>query len=130
MTRLRGCRGTTSTFVVSLTLACLLAAGLALDGGRIVASRIAMADIAASAARAGAQEVVGLRGGERSLDPARARAAAGRVLAAAGATGTVEVRPDSVTVRASTSTSMVLLGLAGIGDRTVAATATARAEQG
>ena len=123
-------RGTATAFIVGLTLACLLAAGLALDGGRIVAARLQMADVAENAARAGAQEVVGVRAGELSLDPARAEAAAREVLAAAGATGSVRVRDRAITVTATTTQSMVLLRLAGVGTRTVSATATARSEDG
>lgn len=123
-------RGTVSAFVVVLALACLLAAGLSLDGGRIVAARLQVGDIAANAARAGAQHVAGLRGGERSLDPARAEAAARRVLTAAGATGAVRVSGRSITVTASTTQPMLLLRLAGVTSRTVSATATARPEEG
>ena len=130
MRRARGERGTVTAFVVGLTLACLLAAGLALDGGRIVAARLQVEDVAANAARAGAQQVVGLRAGDPSLDPTRAEAAARRVLAAAGATGSVEVSGRSITVTATSSQSMVLLRLAGVASRTVSATATARSEPG
>ena len=73
-------RGTVSAFVVSLAFACLLAGGLALDGGRIVVARIEVADVAAAAARAGAQELVGLRAGDLQIEPSRARAAATAVL--------------------------------------------------
>ena len=69
-----GERGTVSTFVVALTFACLLSAGLVLDGGRIVAARLEAADVAGNAARAGAQQVIGLRAGEPRLDLVRARA--------------------------------------------------------
>lgn len=130
MRRATGERGTVTAFVVGLTLACLLAAGLALDGGRIVAARLQVSDVAANAARAGAQQVVGLRSGDLSLDPARAEAAARRVLDAARATGSVEVSGRSITVTASLTQAMLLLRLAGVSSRTVSATATARSEQG
>ena len=125
-----GERGTVSAFVVALTFACLLSAGLVLDGGRIVAARLEAADVAGSAARAGAQQVIGLRAGEPRLDPVRARSAAQGVLSAAGATGTVTVDGGSVTVTARTTESMLLLRLVGIGSRTVEATTTARLEDG
>ena len=130
MRRARGEHGSVSAFVVALTLACLLAAGLALDGGRLVAARLQVDDIAANAARAGAQQVVGLRAGERSLDPSRAEAAARQVLAAAGASGSVRVAGRSITVTASRTQSMLLLGLAGLASRTVTASATAQAKEG
>ena len=122
--------GTVSAFVVALTFACLLSAGLVLDGGRIVAARLEAADVAGSAARAGAQQVIGLRAGEPRLDPVRARSAAQAVLSAAGATGTVTVDVRSVTVTARATESMLLLRLVGIGSRTVEATTTARLEDG
>jgi hypothetical protein len=125
-----GERGTVSAFVVALTLACLLSAGLVLDGGRIVAARLEAADVAGNAARAGAQQVIGLRAGEPRLDPARARSAAQAVLAAAGVAGTVTVDGRSVTVTARITESMLLLQLVGIGSRTVDATTTARLEDG
>ena len=122
--------GTVSAFVVALTFACLLSAGLVLDGGRIVAARLEAADVAGSAARAGAQQVIGLRAGEPRLDLVRARSAAQAVLSAAGITGTVTVDGRSVTVTARATESMLLLRLVGIGSRTVEATTTARLEDG
>jgi len=130
MRRAAGDRGTATAFIIGLTLACLLAAGLALDGGRIVAARLQMADVAENAARAGAQQVTGLRAGELSLDPDRAEGAAREVLAAAGATGSVRISGRSITVTATTVQSMLLLRLAGVSSRAVSATATARSEQG
>ena len=125
-----GERGTVSAFIVVLVLACLMAAGLALDGGRIVAARVEVTDIAGNAARAAAQQVDGLRSGEPQLDPARARAAAEQVLSAAGASGSVDVRGTSVTVTATTNQPMLLLRLVGISQKRVSATASARAEAG
>jgi hypothetical protein len=119
-----------SAFVVGLTFACLLSGGLVLDGGRIVAARLDVADAAGNAARAGAQQVVGLRAGEPKLDPVRARRAAQDVLSAEGVMGTVTVDGRSVTVTARTTASMLLIRLVGIEGRTVEATTTARLEDG
>jgi hypothetical protein len=52
------------------------------------------------------------------------------VLSAAGTTGSVAVDGRTITVTARTTRDMVLLQLAGVGNRTVTATATARAEEG
>jgi hypothetical protein len=128
--RLRDERGLVSTFVVVVTMACLLAAGLVLDGGRLVAGRLQAADVAGNAARAGAQQLVGLRAGAVSVDPGPATAAARGVLSAAGADGSVTVEGRSVTVTAHIRQSMVLLRIVGIDQRTVSASATARAEEG
>ncbi len=126
----RGEAGFVSAFVVALTLACLMAAGLALDGGRLVAARVQVADVAGQAARAGAQQVVGVRAGHLELDPAAARSAAERVLSAAGASGHVAVGRLAVTVQAEEAEDLLLLRLVGLGRRTVTATATAQVEEG
>jgi hypothetical protein len=123
-------QGTVTAFVAAIAAACLLAAGLALDGGRLVAARIEVADVAAHAARAGAQHVTGLRAGEPRLDPEPAIAAALAVVHAAGASGSAFVEGRSITVTAQVTRSMVLLQLAGVGPRTISASATARAEEG
>lgn len=119
-------RGTVTAFVAGVTLALLLAAGLVFDGGRIVDARLEAADVAGAAARAGAQATTGLRAGARRLDPARAHAAASAALQATGHSGTVAVSATEVRVTVSVTRRMTLLGLAGVGPRTVTATRTAR----
>jgi hypothetical protein len=57
-----------TAFVVTLTVALLFAAGLAYDAGRLVDARIAAADVAAGAARAGAQHTVVDAAGHVTLD--------------------------------------------------------------
>ena len=131
--RIRAEAGQVTAFVVIVALALLLCAGLVVDGGRILAARRQAADVAAGAARAGAQEVSvdELRTSNRqALDPGRARAAARAYLDQAGRAGTVEVAGDAVTVRVEITTPMVILGVAGLVDRTVAGTETARSVRG
>jgi Flp pilus assembly protein TadG len=120
-------RGTVTAFVASLSLALLLSAGLVVDGGRIVDARLEASDAAASAARAGAQAVVGVRAGQRRLDPARAVSDAQAFLANTGHQGAVTVDGDRVVVRVSVTRRMVFIGLAGVGPRTVTAVRSARA---
>jgi len=125
--------GQVTPFVVLMTVALLLCAGLVVDGGRILAARRQATDIAAGAARAGAQAVSidELRStNAQRLDPGRARAAAGEYLAQVGRTGEVDVAGDTVTVRVRVATPMVILGIAGIGQKTVTGTGEARSVRG
>jgi hypothetical protein len=122
--------GTVTAFVVGLVTALLLAAGLVVDGGRLVAARVEAADVAAGAARTGAQEMVGIRAGTPSLDAAAAVAAAEAFAAAAGHRAGAEVRDGRVVVAVSVTHRPVLLGLVGIGPRTVTAVRSARAIDG
>lgn len=133
MTTVGNERGQVTAFAVAMVLTLLLCAGLVVDGGRILAARRQAGDVAMGAARAGAQEVSDdpLREtGRVNLDPARARAAAEAYLSQAERRGTVAVTGDAVTVRVQVRTSMVILGLAGVADRTLSRTETARAVRG
>ncbi|WP_436776783.1 TadE/TadG family type IV pilus assembly protein [Yinghuangia sp. YIM S09857] len=126
-------RGQVTAFVAVLTAGLLLVAGLVFDGGTALAAKTRALDQAQEAARAGAQQLnpVWVHGGTGPLlDPVRARSAAQAWLAAASATGTVGVAGDEVTVTVTGTTRTHLLHLAGIGEITVSATATARAEPG
>jgi len=118
-------RGTVTAFAVVVAAALLVCLGLVVDGGRLVDARLEAADLAGAAARAGAQEVVGLRAGQRMVDPARAEATARAFLAAAGSTGSVAASPSRVTVTVEIHRGFSLLGLAGLSGRTVRATRTA-----
>lgn len=129
MTR-RDDRGTVTAFAAAITLAMLLAAGLVVDGGRVIDARITAGDVAAAAARAGAQEVVGVRAGVPRIDPARAERAAHAFLAGAGLFGAVQATPEAVTVTVGVASRLALLGLVGIDSRTVTVRRTARAVDG
>jgi len=125
--------GQVTAMVVLLTAAMIMCAGLVVDGGRVFAANRRAHDDAAGAARAGAQalSISDLRAtGTLTLNPDAATAAAQDYLKAAGATGTVEVNGDEVTVTVSITTRMLILGLGGIGSRTVTATETAQAVHG
>ncbi|MEU0514932.1 hypothetical protein ACWEKJ_30545 [Amycolatopsis thermoflava] len=111
--------GRVSAFVLALMLGLLAVAGLSLDGGLALASKVRAGGQAESAARAGAQalDLTAYRAtGEVRLDPARARESAQRYLAAVGATGTVQVTGDTVTVQVTTTYRTQLLSLIGIDD--------------
>ena len=119
-------RGSITAFVVTMTIALIACAGLVFDGGRLLGARLEAADHAENAARVGAQQVTAIREGRWRLDAPEARRAALEHLSALGATGEVVVVGDDVSVTVSVHRRMVLLGIVGVGDRTVTATRTAR----
>jgi hypothetical protein len=103
----------------------MVTAGLAVDGGRIVAARVEAADHAENAARVAAQQVTLLRLGWRLLDPIKARRAAEEYLSTHGVGGQVTIGLRTVTVTVMLTQQTTLLRLAGIGRRTVTATRSA-----
>jgi hypothetical protein len=128
--RLRGDHGTITGYTVITTIAVLLFAGLVLDGGLAVATKVHAVSVAQSAARAGARELdlVHLRTtGQIRLHPAQAHHAARAWLDRAGLAGTVTVAGDQVTVTVTTTRNTQLLQLVGISAIPVGATATATA---
>lgn len=111
-------QGQVSAFIVVLTTGILALAGLTLDGGLALAATVRACGHAEAAARAGAQaiDLTAYRGsGIVRLVPAQAIAHAQAHLAAEGATGTVTVSGDTVTVTVTASQPTQLLGLIGIG---------------
>ncbi|MET8763052.1 pilus assembly protein TadG-related protein [Lentzea sp. NPDC004782] len=122
-----------TAFVVVITLAALLFAGLVLDGGLALAAKVRAMGEAQEAARAGAQEIdlTAYRvGGILRLAPERASAAGRDHLAAAGHTGTVSVADNTVNVTVSITHPTQLLGLIGIGSITVTGTGAAQPQRG
>ncbi|GAA5120997.1 TadE/TadG family type IV pilus assembly protein [Haloechinothrix salitolerans] len=114
-------RGQVTAFVVIITAACLLAAGLVLDGGLALSAKSRAIGQAQEAARAGAQELdlAAYRRGTVRLNPAAARAAAQRYLHSVGASGTVTADVNLVRVRVDARQRTQLLGLVGIAEVTV-----------
>lgn len=121
-------RGAVSTFVAVIALAMLMAAGLAIDGGRKVNALRQASDLADNAARAGAQavDVNALRStGELRLDPDRAEQAVYDYLASLSHTArVVTVTGDTIRVTVDLTVDPVLLPTGPI---TVSATETATA---
>lgn len=123
-------RGSLSAFVAVVALGLVMVAGMAYDGGQIIAAQATARDLAASAARAGAQEIDLDRlrdAGEATLDPYRAAAAAEAFLVQAGYRGTARVDGADITVTVQVHQPMRILPLP---DRTVSATDTATALTG
>ncbi len=128
-----GEEGMVTAFVVVMTFALLLFAGLVLDGGLTLAARVQAIDEAQAAARAGAQAVdltTYRTTGTEVLDPAAATAAADSYLTATGHTGTVTVAGDRVTVTVRITQPTQILTIAGIRSLTVSGTGSAVAERG
>ena len=133
MSRAEAESGMVTVFVVTMTMALLLLAGLVVDGGAVLAARRQAIDIAEQAALAGAQGIrVGdVRTGlEPTLDPALAADAAEGYLDEVGRDGDVSVVGNDVEVTVSISRPMLILGLAGVRDVTVTGRAQARNARG
>jgi hypothetical protein len=135
MTRLSGDhlrrdRGSITGYTVIITIAAIVFAGLVLDAGMAVATKVQAISVAQSAARAGARELdlAHLRAtGTIRLDPIQAETTARNWLQQAGWSGTVTVAGNQVTVTITGTSDTQLLDLAGIGSIPVGATATAAA---
>jgi Flp pilus assembly protein TadG len=128
-----GDAGNASIILVLITPAIFGVAGLVVDGGRALNARQHAANQAEQAARAGADavDVDAIRTGNGlAIDPLAARSAADRYLAAAGATGTVSLGPQSVTVTVRASTQTAFFAVIGVKHISVTGTATARPARG
>jgi hypothetical protein len=120
-------RGSVTAFVAVVATALVMVAGMAYDGGQVLAAHASARADAAKAARAGAQELdltILRTTGDAVLDPTRAQAAATAYLHQAGAIGTVTVEGPSVTVTVTATQPLLILPGA---DRTIVVTQTATA---
>jgi len=104
--------------------------GLVVDGGAALAARGRAADLADQAARAAADALdpASLRGSSPSdlrISPAAAVSAGQAVLSFGGATGTVSIQGQTVTVTAHVARRAAILSAVGVNDLTGTATATA-----
>jgi hypothetical protein len=128
LTRLRDDRGAVAVTLLVTGMMVIVAAAALLGGGALFAARSHGYDLAQSAARAGAQQIdtaAYRASGVLRLDPARAAQAAKQFLAAADATGTVQVTGARITVTATSHQATPMLKPFGITDITVTSTASA-----
>lgn len=133
VTRWRGEEGAAAIFVVGLTTALLMVAGLVFDGGRVLAARREAFHSADNAARAAAQavDVASIRSGAAPvLDAAAAEVAARDYLDRIGLDGDVRVSADQVEVTVAIDVEMALLQVVGFDGRTVTGTGRAQIVQG
>lgn len=121
----RGDSGSISALVVCLVTVFVACSGLVLDGGRFIGARARAAAVAAGAARDGVQEVHRLREGLIVVDVDRATRKAERFVQGSGLSGSASADERSVTVAVTTSVRPLLLGLFGVGTRTVTVSRTA-----
>lgn len=129
----RADEGRVTAFVIVLTVAILALAGLCLDGGLALAAKTRANGQAEAAARAGAQAIdltVYRTSNRLQLIPAQAVSNAEGYLSSVGASGTVSVSGDTVTVTITATQNTQLLGLVGISSLAVRATATAHLDRG
>ncbi|MFF0147026.1 putative Flp pilus-assembly TadE/G-like protein [Amycolatopsis sulphurea] len=125
--------GRTTAFVVVLTIGILALAGLTLDGGLALSTKVKANGQAEAAARAGAQaiDLSAYRStGTLQLVPAQAAVDAQSYLATVGASGTVSVSGDTVTVTITASHNTQLLGMVGISSLTVHGNGSAHPQRG
>ena len=122
-------RGANGIFLVVIMLALVLMAGFAYDGGALFAARREANNVAAAAARSGANQVDqdSLYQGSPVLDEGAAEAAAQALVERSDATF-VNADAEGITVEVTVSQShnMLFLGLIGIDELTVTATSKAR----
>lgn len=129
----RADEGRATAFIVVLVVGILALAGLTLDGGLALAAKVKANGEAQAAARAGAQAVdlsVYRNTGSLQLVPAQAVADAQSYLATVGASGSVTVSGDTVTVSITATQGTQLLGLVGISSLTVHGTGSAHPQRG
>ncbi|MFE5309866.1 pilus assembly protein TadG-related protein [Isoptericola sp. NPDC056578] len=123
-------RGSVSTWVAITALAMMLFVGIAVDFNGQVHTLQRARDVAAQAARAGGQEIVGsraMRGHGVSADPVAARNAAQDYLAAAGVRGTVNVvNGTRLVVTVNDRYDTKILSIVGVGSLPATGEAEAR----
>lgn len=129
----RADEGRATAFIVVLVVGILALAGLTLDGGLALAAKVKANGEAQAAARAGAQAIdlsAYRNTGTLRLVPAQAVADAQSYLATVGASGSVTVSGDTVTVSITATQGTQLLGLVGISSLTVHGTGSAHPQRG
>lgn len=124
---MRDDQGSLTAFLAVLAVGLFVLIGLVVDGGQAIVAKRTALDVAEQAARVGADQlsVDDLRAGRFAVDPVAAASAVTGYLDAAGATGSVSVSGDSVTVHVVGDAPTAILGIIGIDDIGVSATASA-----
>ncbi len=117
--------GVVSAFVVGLMMTFIVCAAFGVDGGRLVATRLELADHAENAARIGAQEITDLRSGSPKIDQNLAQRSSTTYLGDQDLNFSVSVSSNSVTVTAIREVEMTLLKLFGVHNHTISVTRTA-----
>lgn len=127
--RCRGDRGGVSGFIMMILPALVGLAGLAYDGGQLFAERREAYNVAAAAARAGANDLVedSIYLGDPILAPSAPSTAVGFAYGQGVATATANpLGPKRLQVTVTNQVDMTFLGIFGIGRQTVTGTAESR----
>ena len=114
--------GVVTAFVVGLLMTFICCAGLGVDGGRLVAVRLTLADHAENAARLAAQELTSLRTGSLKIDQQAANRSASRYFSDNNLTGDISTSANSVSVTVSQTVEMSILKLFGARDHLISVT--------
>ena len=134
-----GDRGQAAVMIMGALLMVLAFVGLAVDGALMFTARRYLQNVADSAALSGASALDegayrASTGLDVRLDPAAARRAVDRVLAASalpgGTVADVDVAPDRVTVRLRRPVSTTFLRIVGLREQRIGATASASPQTG
>jgi Flp pilus assembly protein TadG len=118
-------RGSLSALTVCIVLSALTLVGLVFDGGSSVNEYTRLSDIAENAARAGAQEVTGVRAGDLRIDARHAIATSQTYLQSHGVRGRVEITENSVLVEVTGTHRFQILGIIGLNSHRLQITRTA-----
>jgi hypothetical protein len=113
----RADEGRVTAFVVVLTIGILALAGLTLDAGLALAAKVKANGQAEAAARAGVQAIdlaTYRTNGTLQLLPTQAAGDAHSYLATVGASGTISISGNTVTVTVTAAQPTQLLGMVGI----------------
>ena len=123
----RGERGSVSMWVVLLAVALFSAAGLVIDGGYALSAKRRAITASEQAARVASDELssAGLRNGAVVVNDSAARATAQSYLASIGATGTVHVSGNRVSVTVTADYDTTILSMVGVTTIPIRATSTA-----
>jgi hypothetical protein len=123
-------RGSISAFVVCSVMTLVSLAGLAFDGGRVVATYAELADAAQNAARMGDQFLVGVRAGQPRVDVDAGTRAVRDYLRVRGLSCDVSVEGRMISVTVRTSIHMRILSIIGVSPRRVEVTRRAALVEG
>jgi len=118
-------RGSISALVVCLFMGGVALIGLSFDGGASIATYMKISDVAQNAARLGAQQVEGIREGNPHINQQSASALIDRYTQSLSIDSESEISGTEVTVRVEMKQPMKILGIFGIGSRTIRARRTA-----
>jgi|SRR5215469_6432113 len=120
-------QGSLTAFLAVLATGLFVLVGLVVDGDRALAAKREAIDVAEQAARVGADQlsVDGLRSGQFVIDPVKAESEVTSYLGAVGVQGSVTVSGNAVVVHVTGDAPTMVLGMIGIRDIQVTATASA-----